>query len=39
LFVFQYGLDLLDLRDWLPPGGVDLAAEALPRRRITASAD
>lgn len=28
LFVFQYGLDLLDLDDWLAPGGVDLAAEA-----------
>ncbi len=28
LFVFQYGLDLLDLSAWLPPGGVDLAAEA-----------
>jgi hypothetical protein len=28
LFVFQYGLDLLDLSDWLPPNGVDLAAEA-----------
>ncbi|HTU20018.1 MAG TPA: glucoamylase family protein [Gemmataceae bacterium] len=28
LFVFQYGLDLLDLSEWLPPGGVDLAAEA-----------
>ena len=28
LFVFQYGLDLLDLSDWLPPDGVDLAAEA-----------
>ncbi|MGH7171686.1 MAG: glucoamylase family protein, partial [Gemmataceae bacterium] len=28
LFVFQYGLDLLDLSDWLIPNGVDLAAEA-----------
>jgi hypothetical protein len=28
LFVFQYGLDLLDLRRWRPPGGVDLWAEA-----------
>lgn len=28
LFVFQYGLDLLDLENWLPPSGVDLAAEA-----------
>jgi hypothetical protein len=28
LFVFQYGLDLLDLDEWLAPGGVDLAAEA-----------
>jgi hypothetical protein len=28
LFVFQYGLDLLDLRNWRPPGDVDLAAEA-----------
>lgn len=28
LFVFQYGLDLLDLSDWLAPGGVDLATEA-----------
>lgn len=28
LFVFQYGLDLLDLSGWLAPGGVDLAAEA-----------
>jgi len=28
LFVFQYGLDLLDLSAWLPPGGVDLEAEA-----------
>jgi hypothetical protein len=28
LFVFQYGLDLLDLDEWLPPGGVDLASEA-----------
>jgi hypothetical protein len=28
LFVFQYGLDLLDLRRWRPPGAVDLRAEA-----------
>jgi hypothetical protein len=28
LFVFQYGLDLLDLGSWESPGGVDLAAEA-----------
>lgn len=28
LFVFQYGLDLLDLSGWLAPGGVDLAMEA-----------
>jgi hypothetical protein len=28
LFVFQYGLDLLDLRRWRAPGGVDLPAEA-----------
>jgi hypothetical protein len=28
LFVFQYGLDLLDLRRWRPPCGVDLAGEA-----------
>ncbi len=28
LFVFQYGLDLLDLEAWLAPGGVDLAKEA-----------
>jgi hypothetical protein len=28
LFVFQYGLDLLDLDTWQPPGPVDLAAEA-----------
>jgi hypothetical protein len=28
LFVFQYGLDLLDLRVWLAPNGVDLAAES-----------
>ena len=24
LFVFQYGLDLLDLRAWRAPGAVDL---------------
>jgi hypothetical protein len=29
LFVFQYGLDLLDLRRWREPGGVDLAGEAV----------
>jgi hypothetical protein len=28
LLVFQYGLDLLDLRRWSPPGTVDLWAEA-----------
>jgi hypothetical protein len=28
LFVFQYGLDLLDLAAWRPPGKVDLEAEA-----------
>jgi hypothetical protein len=28
LFVFQYGLDLLDLRTWRAPGPVDLIAEA-----------
>jgi hypothetical protein len=28
LFVFQYGLDLLDLKRWRAPGGVDLWAEA-----------
>lgn len=28
LFVFQYGLDLLDLQTWRAPGGVDLMAEA-----------
>jgi len=28
LFVFQYGLDLLDLYHWRPPGEVDLIAEA-----------
>jgi hypothetical protein len=28
LFVFQYGLDLLDLGNWLAPNGVDLASEA-----------
>ena len=28
LFVFQYGLDLLDLPRWRPPGDVDLMAEA-----------
>jgi hypothetical protein len=28
LFVFQYGLDLLDLSRWRLPGGLDLAAEA-----------
>jgi hypothetical protein len=28
LFVFQYGLDLLDLRRWRMPGSVDLFAEA-----------
>jgi hypothetical protein len=28
LFVFQYGLDLLDLRAWRAPGAVDLPSEA-----------
>ena len=28
LFVFQYGLDLLDLNSWTAPDAVDLAAEA-----------
>jgi hypothetical protein len=28
LFVFQYGLDLLDLKRWRAPGGVELWAEA-----------
>jgi hypothetical protein len=28
LFVFQYGLDLLDLRGWQAPGSLDLWAEA-----------
>ncbi len=28
LFVFQYGLDLLNLRQWRAPGTVDLLAEA-----------
>jgi hypothetical protein len=28
LFVFQYGLDLLDLAAWREPGGLDLMAEA-----------
>ena len=28
LFVFQYGLDLLDLTRWRSPDGLDLAAEA-----------
>jgi hypothetical protein len=28
LFVFQYGLDLLDLYAWREPGGLDLMAEA-----------
>jgi hypothetical protein len=28
LFVFQYGLDLLNLRKWHAPGIIDLAAEA-----------
>lgn len=27
LFVFQYGMDLLNLRAWLAPNGVDLATE------------
>jgi hypothetical protein len=35
LFVFQYGLDLLDLARWRAPGELDLAAEA----RIAASAN
>lgn len=28
LFVFQYGLDLLDLHSWRTPGGLDLGTEA-----------
>ncbi len=28
LFVFQYGLDLLDLQQWRAPGEIDLLAEA-----------
>jgi hypothetical protein len=28
LFVFQYGLDLLDLEAWRQPGGLDLAGQA-----------
>jgi hypothetical protein len=28
LFVFQYGLDLLNLSDWLAPSGIDLATES-----------
>jgi hypothetical protein len=28
LFVFQYGLDLLDLWSWQPPGALDLAGNA-----------
>jgi hypothetical protein len=28
LFVFQYGLDLLDLAEWREPGGLDLADES-----------
>ncbi len=28
LFVFQYGLDLLNLSTWLTPQGIDLAAES-----------
>lgn len=28
LFVFQYGLDLLNLSGWLAPNGIDLAAES-----------
>jgi hypothetical protein len=28
LFVFQYGLDLLNLSDWLVPNGIDLATES-----------
>jgi hypothetical protein len=28
LFVFQYGMDLLNLNDWLSPNGVDLATES-----------
>jgi hypothetical protein len=33
LFAFEYGLDLLDLRRWRRPGGVDLAAEAVVATR------
>jgi hypothetical protein len=44
LFVFQYGLDLLDLRHWRLPGAVDLWAEArvatlANRRACRAAAD
>jgi hypothetical protein len=44
LFVFQYGLDLLDLRSWQAPGPVDLWAEAgvateANRRACRAAAD
>jgi hypothetical protein len=35
LFVFQYGLDLLDFVAWKPPGPVELAAEA----RVAAEAN
>jgi hypothetical protein len=36
LFVFQYGLDLLDLQRWRAPGTVDLAAEARVATRANA---
>jgi hypothetical protein len=33
LFVFQYGLDLLDLDAWQEPGGADLAGDAVRAAR------
>lgn len=38
LFVFQYGLDLLDVRAWQAPGAVDLFAEAGVAARANAEA-
>jgi hypothetical protein len=38
LFVFQYSLDLLDLRRWRAPGGPDLAAEAQTATRANRAA-